>query len=217
MKKLTKKKYPIVIYEALKKKYGYVRSPLKYKDTYQFCIAVILSAQCTDKQVNEVTPELFKAFPSIESLASAPLEEIEKYIYKTGFYKNKAKNIKNFCKEIIEKYNKNIPDNMNDLLKLPGIGRKTANVILQELYNYPSGIVVDTHVKRLSKVLGFTNQNNPLKIEKELCKIFPEDYWISLSLYLIFLGREFCTARKKHCNICVLKEICISSSYRKYT
>ncbi|GIX42404.1 MAG: endonuclease III [Leptospiraceae bacterium] len=207
--------YIKIIYKQLEKEFGEVRSPLKYKEPYQFCIAVILSAQCTDEQVNKVTPELFKKFPTIESLANAPIEEIEKVIYSTGFYKNKAKNIKAFCKTLIEKYNKTIPQNIEELLKLPGVGRKTANVILQELYRIPSGIVVDTHVKRLAKVLGLTHQTNPEKIEKDLMNILPQKYWINFSLYLIFIGRSVCTARKRMCEECCLKHICISSSLKR--
>ncbi len=176
---------------------------------------MILSAQCTDEQVNKVTPELFKKFPTIESLANASLKEIEKEIYSTGFYKNKAKNIQSFSKILIEKYDKKVPSTMEELLRLPGIGRKTANVILQELYGIPSGIVVDTHVKRLSKVLGLTNQNQPNKIEQELMMILPKEYWIQFSLYLIFLGRTTCTARKRNCKECILKHICKSSTEKK--
>jgi endonuclease-3 len=208
-----RKDYAVRIYKVLENQYGKdVHSPLKFKEPYQFCIAVILSAQCTDEQVNKVTPELFKKFPTIESLANAPVEEIENVIYSTGFYKNKAKNIQAFCKTLIEQYNGKIPQTIEELLKLPGVGRKTANVILQELYKIPSGIVVDTHVKRLSNVLGLTNQKNPEKIEQELMNLLPKKYWINFSLYLIFLGRTYCTAKKRLCTQCPLKNICISSS-----
>ncbi len=207
------KEYAVLIYKILEKHYGNdVHSPLKYKYPYQFCIAVILSAQCTDEQVNRVTPHLFKKFPTIESLANAPVEEIENVIYSTGFYKNKAKNIQAFCKTLINQYNGKIPQTIEELLKLPGVGRKTANVILQELYKIPSGIVVDTHVKRLANVLGLTNQKNPEKIEQELIQILPKKYWINFSLYLIFLGRSYCTAKKRFCKECPLKNICISAN-----
>ncbi len=203
------------ILNELKKHYGIQKSQLKYQKPYQFCIAVILSAQCTDKKVNQITPILFKEFPTIESLANAPLSQIEKIIYPTGFYKNKAKNIKEFCKVLVEKYNKKIPKTMEELLKLPGIGRKTANVILQELYQIPSGIVVDTHVKRLSNVLQLTQEKNTKKIELRLMELIPKNDWIQFSLYLINLGRTYCTAKKKYCAECILKEICKSSFYKK--
>jgi endonuclease-3 len=209
------KKYVEELYKKLQDKFGEVHSPLKYKEPYQFCIAVILSAQCTDEQVNKVTPELFKKFPTIESLANAPLNEIEQIIYSTGFYKNKAKNIQSFCRELLDKYNGQVPKSMEDLLKLPGVGRKTANVILQELYQIPSGIVVDTHVKRISNLLGLTKSKNPEKIEKELMEILPKKFWINFSLYLIFLGRTVCTSRRRLCNDCCLKNLCISSNVKK--
>lgn len=207
--------YVLKIASKLNEHFGNVKSPLKYKKPYQFCIAVILSAQCTDEKVNQVTPLLFEKFPTIESLAKASLSEIEEIIYSTGFYKNKAKNIKNFCKILIEKYNSKIPSNMEELLQLPGIGRKTANVILQELYQIPSGIVVDTHVKRLVNVLQILNSKNPEKIEKELMNLLPKQYWIQFSLHLIFLGRKYCTARKKNCTECPLRDLCKSSHYHK--
>ncbi|MCS7204551.1 MAG: endonuclease III [Leptospiraceae bacterium] len=212
---LSEKDYIKKIYQKLKKHFGDVRSPLKYKEPYQFCIAVILSAQCTDEQVNKVTAVLFEKFPTIDSLAHAQLEEIERIIYPTGYYKNKAKNIRAFCKTLIEKYNRQVPTTMEELLALPGVGRKTANVILQELYQIPSGIVVDTHVKRLSRILGLTTKDHPEKIEKDLMNKLPKSYWISFSLYLIFLGRSTCTSRKRKCSECVLKTICISSEFTK--
>lgn len=207
--------YVLKIISKLNEHFGKVKSPLKYKEPYQFCIAVILSAQCTDQKVNQITPILFQKFPTIESLAKAPLSEIEKIIYPTGFYKNKARNIKNFCKILIEKYNSKIPNNIEELLQLPGVGRKTANVILQELYEIPSGIVVDTHVKRLVNVLQISNSKNPEKIEKELIKLLPKQYWIQFSLHLIFLGRQYCTARKRNCSECPLRDLCKSSDYNK--
>lgn len=203
------------IVNVLKQHYGIQKSQLQYKEPYQFCIAVILSAQCTDKKVNQITPILFKKFPTVESLAKAPLTQIENIIYPTGFYKNKAKNIKEFCKVLIETYNKKIPQTMEELLQLPGIGRKTANVILQELYQIPSGIVVDTHVKRLSKVLQITEETNAIKIEQRLMQLVPKEDWIQFSLYLINIGRTYCTAKKRNCTECILKEICKSSLYQK--
>ncbi|MFN3605038.1 MAG: endonuclease III [Leptonema sp. (in: bacteria)] len=203
--------YALQIFNQLKDAYGIPKSPLKYKEPYQFCISVILSAQCTDEKVNQVTPILFEKYPTIESLAKASLSKIEKIIFPTGFYKTKAKKIKEFCKILINKYNKQIPNTMDELLKLPGVGRKTANVILQELYKVPSGIVVDTHVKRLSNVLQLTKEKKPEKIEQDLMKILPKECWISFSLYLIFLGRSYCTAKKRNCSICILNQICKSA------
>ena len=182
--------------KRLKKYFGEVSCPLTYTKDYELCIAVILSAQCTDERVNTVTPILFKTFTSLEEFANAELSEIEKLIFSTGFYKNKAKSIKGFANLLLTEYNSKLPKTIEELTKLPGVGRKTANVILNEIHKISEGIVVDTHVKRISNVLKLTKSKDPVKIEKDLMKKIDPKYWMDFSLYLIFLGRKFCKAHK---------------------
>ena len=199
------------LYCALEKEFPNPRTPLKYKAPHELAIAVILSAQCTDEQVNRVTPSLFKNFPTLESLSKASRKELERIIYSTGFYKNKAKNIHGFCQALLKEYKSSLPQNHAELIKMPGVGRKTANVILQELYRLPSGVVVDTHVARISRVLGLSKEKDPYKIEKDLMAKIPKKYWIDFSLFLIFLGRKYCKARQRFCQQCPLVKICPSS------
>jgi endonuclease-3 len=198
------------IYELLSREFGKVSCPLHYKKDYELCIAVILSAQCTDERVNQVTPILFSKYSSLEAFANANQEELEKIIFSTGFYKNKAKAIKGFATKLLEDYKGKLPQTLSELIKLPGIGRKTANVILNEIFGISEGIVVDTHVKRISKVLGLTKNNDPIKIERDLMACFKKEHWIYISLYMIFLGRKYCKAHKKLCNLCPLNQICPS-------
>lgn len=200
------------IYRRLEKHFGIPDTPLNYKKPHELCLAVILSAQCTDEQVNKTTPALFERFPEPEDYARASLGEIEKYIYSTGFYKNKAKSLQGFCRVLIEEHDGVVPGDPELLRKMPGVGRKTANVIQQELFDEASGIVVDTHVARIcGKVLQLTRQKDPTKIERELVELVDRKYWRYWALYIIFLGRFCCTARKRDCAICPLKTICPSS------
>jgi endonuclease III len=171
---------------------------------------VILSAQCTDERVNQVTPNLFLRYPNLDSFCEAKTGELEDLIFSTGFYKNKAKSIIGFCNKLKNDFGGQIPKNLSDLIKLPGIGRKTANVLLNELYNISEGIVVDTHVKRISNLLKLTDKEDPEKIELDLMKIIPKEYWLNISLYFIFLGREFCKAKRKDCKNCFLNQDCPS-------
>lgn len=173
---------------------------------------MILSAQCTDERVNEVSPHLFAAFPSLEALASAPLAKIEKIIYPTGFYRNKAKSVSGFANMLLNEYDGKLPKSIQELIKLPGIGRKTANVVLNEIHGISEGFVVDTHVKRVSKKLGLTEESDPVKVEKDLMKTVQAEYWMDLSLYFIFLGRKYCKAHRTFCETCVLNKECPSSS-----
>lgn len=196
------------IYQLLKKEFGEVHTPLKYKHPYELGIAVILSAQCTDDRVNQITPNLFQAFPSLESFANANPSELEKYIYSSGFYKNKAKSIIGYAKLLKEKFNSELPKTINELIQLPGFGRKTANVVLNELYGISEGFVVDTHVKRVAYRLGLTKFTNPIRIEKEIMETVPKKYWKDLSLYLIFHGRKTCKAKKPLCSTCFLSNLC---------
>ncbi|MBP3617279.1 MAG: endonuclease III [Lachnospiraceae bacterium] len=185
------------------------RCYLNHENAWQLLFATILSAQCTDARVNIVTADLFVKYPSIEAFATAELEELEEDIKPTGFYHNKAKNIIACAKMLLEVHGGQVPDTIEELTRLPGVGRKTANVIRGNIYHQPS-IVVDTHVKRISKKLGFTKQEDPEKIEFELMELLPEDYWILYNIHIIQLGRTICTARSPKCGECFLKEVCPS-------
>jgi endonuclease-3 len=199
---------PVKVYSLLKKEFGEVNCPLHFTQNHELAISVILSAQCTDERVNQVTPELFKKYPTLEAFSKAELPELETLIYSTGFYKNKAKSILGFSKQLIDNFNSELPKTIEELTTLPGIGRKTANVILNEIYKITEGIVVDTHVKRISKILKFTKETDVVKIEEDLMRIFPKKYWLNISLYIIFLGRKYCKANRPDCYNCVLQKIC---------
>jgi endonuclease III len=181
---------------------------LTHDSPLQLLVATILSAQCTDVRVNMVTPALFARFPDAAALAEAPLAEIEKLIQSTGFFRNKAKNIKAACQAIVEQHGGEIPRELDALVQLPGVGRKTANVVLGSGFGIPSGVVVDTHVGRLSLRLGLTKQRDPDKVEQELMKLIPQDHWIDFSHELILHGRAICDARKPKCEACPLLPHC---------
>lgn len=196
------------IIELLDETYGTdYRCFLEYEEPWQLLIATILSAQCTDARVNIVTRDLFKKYPSIEAFSKADLSELEKDIHSTGFYHNKAKNIIECCRQLIEKHDGILPKTVEELTALAGVGRKTANVIRGNIYHDPS-IVVDTHVKRISKKLGVTKETDPVKIEFDLMKKIPKDHWILWNIDLITLGRTICTAPKPDCQNCFLKDVC---------
>jgi endonuclease-3 len=180
---------------------------LDHDFAWQLLTATILSAQCTDARVNIVTKELFKKYPSVKALAEADLNELENDIRSTGFYRNKALHIKACCKELLDKYNGEVPSDIESLTALPGVGRKTANVIRGNIYSIPS-IVVDTHVKRISAKLGLTESEDPVKIEYDLMEILPKDHWILWNLQIIAHGRSICTARTPDCTNCFLKDLC---------
>ena len=173
-------------------------------------IAVILSAQCTDARVNIVTKDLFQKYPSLEAFANADLKELEQDIHSTGFYHNKAKNIISCARTLVEKYDGEVPRELEELTALAGVGRKTANVIRGNIYHEPS-VVVDTHVKRISKKLGFTKEDDPVKIEYDLMKVLPKDHWILYNIQIITLGRSICTARNPKCTECFLSDLCKGS------
>ena len=183
---------------------------LNHDNAWHLLIAVILSAQCTDARVNLVTKDLFKKYDSLEKFANADLKDLEQDIHSTGFYHNKAANIIACAKRLVEVYGGEVPDRMEDLLTLAGVGRKTANVILGNIYHKPS-IVVDTHVKRISNRWKFTKESDPEKIERDLMKLLPEEDWILYNIHVISLGRSYCTARKPDCEHCYLKDICVAS------
>lgn len=194
--------------KLLKKNYPDAHCALDFKSPFELLIATILSAQCTDVRVNMVTPHLFKAYPTPKAMSEAAQEDIEEIIRSTGFYKNKAKNIKACCEQLVEKYNSEVPKNLELLHELPGVGRKTANVVLGNAYNISSGVVVDTHVTRLSNRFGWVNMTDAVKIEEKLNSICPQSDWIMLSHYLISHGRAICTARSPKCASCFLSDAC---------
>lgn len=204
-----------VILERFDRQYGTKTiCYLDYEKPWQLLIAVMLSAQCTDARVNTVTPLLFKEYSCLEALANAPLTRVEEIIHATGFYHTKAKNIIQCARILVENYQSQLPDQMEDLIQLPGVGRKTANVILGNIYHQPS-IVVDTHVKRISKRLGLANANDPEKIEYELQDILPKHHWTLYNMHVISFGRTICTARSPKCAICFLQDICEAKENRK--
>ena len=183
---------------------------LNHETPWQLLIAVILSAQCTDARVNIVTKDLFQKYPSLEAYANADLKELEQDIHSTGFYHNKAKNIISCARTLVEKYDGEVPRELEELTALAGVGRKTANVIRGNIYHEPS-VVVDTHVKRISKKLGFTKEDDPVKIEYDLMKVLPKDHWILYNIQIITLGRSICTARNPKCTECFLSDLCKGS------
>lgn len=196
------------ILEALDREYGReYRCYLNYETPWQLLIAVIMSAQCTDARVNLVTADLFKKYDSLEKFADANLKELEQDIHSIGFYHMKAKNIISCCRDLVEKYNGQAPKSLEDLTSLAGVGRKTANVIRGNIYGEPS-IVVDTHVKRISRKLGLTAEEDPEKIEYSLMEVLPEDHWILWNIHIITLGRTICIARRPKCGECFLREYC---------
>ena len=199
------------ILNTLEELYPETPVPLNHKDPYSLLIAVLLSAQCTDERVNKVTPALFARFPTPATMAAADREELEELVRSTGFYRNKAKNIQGAAQRIVKAYTGDVPQEMKELLTLPGVARKTANVVLGVVYGIADGVVVDTHVKRLSTRLKLTKQTTPEKIEQDLMKITPQDEWINLSHLLIFHGRQVCDARKPRCGVCTLIELCPSA------
>lgn len=199
------------ILAALRKAYPNVVCALTHKNAFELTIATILSAQTTDVGVNKATPALFKAFPTPKALASASLTEIEPLIRTTGFYRAKAKNIQGAARMLVEKFHGKVPQTIEELTALPGVARKTANVVLGSWFGIAAGIVVDTHVLRLSRRLELTKATDPKKVEQDLMKIIPQDRWIQFSHELIHHGRQVCIARKPHCVDCTLEKLCNSA------
>lgn len=184
---------------------------LNHENAWQLLIATMLSAQCTDARVNIVTKDLFVKYPTLQAFADADIKELEKDIYSTGFYKNKAKNIIGCAKKLISEYGGEVPSDIESLTKLDGVGRKTANVIRGNIYHEPS-IVVDTHVKRISRLLGLTDSDDPVKIEHELMEKLPKEQWILYNIQIITLGRTICIARRPKCAECALNHVCPSAN-----
>lgn len=198
-----------VINAELTKTFPDARCELDFDNPLQLLVATVLSAQCTDKRVNMVTPILFAKFPDAKALASAPRVDIEEAIKSTGFYRNKAASIQGLAATLLEKYNGEVPSRLDDLVALPGVGRKTANVVLGNAFGVP-GITVDTHVGRITRRLGLTSNTDPVKVEFDLMKLFDDSDWILLNHRLIFLGRRICHSRKPACGVCPLQDICPS-------
>ena len=199
------------ILAALRKAYPDVVCALHHRNAWELTVATILSAQCTDVRVNLVTPALFKAFPTPKAMAAASLPELEELIRTTGFFRNKAKSIQGAARVVTEEFGGKVPQTMEEILRLPGVARKTGNVVLGSWYGIAVGVVVDTHVMRLSRRLELTKETSPEKVEQDLMKIIPQDRWIAFSHELIHHGRQVCVARKPKCVDCTLEKLCNSS------
>jgi endonuclease-3 len=197
------------IYRQLTKSYPNVRCELDYNSAFQLLVATVLSAQCTDKRVNQTTPALFKKYPNPKKMAKADLKDIQRLVKSTGFFRAKAKNIKGLSNKIMEEFDGDVPSNLDDLITLPGVGRKTANVVLGHAFGIP-GITVDTHFGRLSRRFGWSKQSDPVKVELEVGELIHEKEWTNLSQRMIWHGRRVCHARKPACGACPLAKLCPS-------
>ena len=197
-----------MVLKILRDRYPVVKTQLEHETPFQLLIATIMSAQCTDHQVNKVSKKLFEKYPGPEDLGHAPLKDIKQIIYSTGFYNNKAKNIKACALAILNEHRAKVPEDISKLVKLPGVGRKTANVVLSAAFGHQT-IVVDTHVLRIAGRLGLAESRDPVKVEYELMKLIPEISWSDISLQFIYFGREICNARKPLCKDCPLSKVCM--------
>jgi endonuclease-3 len=197
------------VYRQLTKSYPNVRCELDYNSAFQLLVATVLSAQCTDKRVNQTTPALFKKYPNPKKMANADLKDIQRLVKSTGFYRAKAKNIKTLSNKIMEEFNGDVPSNIEDLITLPGVGRKTANVVLGHAFGVP-GITVDTHFGRLSRRFGWSKQSDPVKVEFEVGELIAEKEWTNLSQRMIWHGRRVCHSRKPACGACPIAKLCPS-------
>lgn len=207
----SKKQRALAILSRLKALYPDATCSLNYETIVQLLVATILSAQCTDERVNKVTPTLFGKFPDAPALAGANREELESLIRSTGFYRNKAKNIQGACQKIVTEFNGQVPRTMTELLQLPGVARKTANVVLAHGFGINEGVTVDTHVARLSNRLGLTESDRPIPIEQDLMQLLPQPDWENYSIGIIYHGRAVCKARKPNCTDCQLAHLCPSA------
>ena len=207
----AKQQRALEIMIRLKRIYPEASCTLNYETPVQLLVATILSAQCTDERVNQVTPALFQRFPDAAAFAEADREELQNLIHSTGFYRNKAKNIQATCRMLVEKFGSEVPKRMELLLELPGVARKTANVVLANAYDINMGVTVDTHVKRLSYRLGLTEQTDPIRVERDLIRLLPQEDWENWSIRLIYHGRAVCKARKPECDRCILADLCPSA------
>ncbi len=207
----SKQQRALEILIRLKRLYPDAGCTLNYDTPVQLLVATILSAQCTDERVNMVTPELFRRFPDAGAIANADIEVLENLVRSTGFYRNKAKNIRAACRMIVDEFGAQVPQEMEKLLKLPGVARKTANVVLANAYGINQGVTVDTHVKRLTQRLGLTEYTDPIRIERDLIRLLPQEDWENWSIRLIYHGRAICQARKPNCQDCELRDLCPTS------
>jgi endonuclease-3 len=200
------------VLQRLRKEFPEAKCALEHETPHQLLVATILSAQCTDEMVNKVTPELFRRYPTAEALAKARRPDVEKLVKSTGFFRNKAKNITGMAKTVVSDFEGRVPQTMDELLTLPGVARKTANVVLGVAFGKAEGVVVDTHVHRLTRRLGLTKEEDPKKIERDLMELLPREDWIDIGHLLIWHGRRVCGARKPLCEQCVLRDRCPSST-----
>jgi endonuclease-3 len=208
---LDTKNRALKVIELLEKEHPDAKIALQFTNPLELLVATILSAQCTDERVNMVTKELFKKYVRAEDYANADLAELEQDIKSTGFYRNKARNIKKCCQLLVEKYNSQVPRTMEELIELSGVARKTANIVLSNAFGVVEGVAVDTHVRRLTQRLGLTESDDPAKIEVDLMNIVPREKWMRITDLLIFHGRRVCVAKKPKCEVCVLNKICPSA------
>lgn len=204
------RKQAVEIFELLKKQYPDAKCSLDFNTPFEMMVAVMLSAQCTDERVNKVTAEFFPKYNTPKAFADMPLEDIENLIHSCGFYKNKAKNLKLASQKILTEFNGEVPQTMEELMSISGVGRKSANVIMLEAFNNPQGIAVDTHAKRISNRIGFSNAKEPQKIEQDLLKLFPKKYYYDANHILIWHGRNTCKSQKPNCENCCIKHLCKS-------
>ena len=202
------KKDAVKMIKILKQTYPDATCSLDFETPFQAVVAVILSAQCTDERANKTTPALFERCKTVEDFANIDIKELEDFIHPCGFFKNKAKNIKLCAKQVLEKFNGQVPNNMQDLISLAGVGRKTANVVLLEVFGIAEGIAVDTHAKRISNLVGLSDEKEPEKIEQDLIKIFPKEYLKDINHLFVWHGRNTCIARNSKCDVCTINGYC---------
>ena len=202
------KKDAIIIIETLKEMYPEAKCSLDFSTPFQMLVSVVLSAQCTDERVNKTTPSIFSTYSTPQDFADMDIELLEELIHPCGFYKTKAKNLKRTAQILVEKYDGIVPNNMEDLMSLPGVGRKSANVIMLEAFDLPQGIAVDTHCKRIANRLGFSSESDPAKIEQDLLKVIPKEYYKDVNHIFIWHGRNVCTSQKPKCDSCKLQQYC---------
>lgn len=212
---IINKKDALLIVEILKKHYPDAKCSLDFTTPFEMLVSVMLSAQCTDERVNKTTPSIFSCYSTPEDFCNIDLNKLEELIHPCGFYKTKAKHIKDCAKKIQENFNGQVPKTMKELMTLPGVGRKSANVIMLEAFNLPQGIAVDTHAKRISNKIGLSNETTPEKIEQDLLCIFPKNTWKDINHLLIWHGRNICTARSPKCINCPINSICIDYLSKK--
>ena len=198
----------ILIIQKLKNYYPDAKCSLDFETPFQMLVAVVLSAQCTDERVNKTTPSIFSKYPTVYDFDKMELSTLEELIHPCGFYKNKAKNLKAAARTIIERYGGEVPQSMDELMSIPGVGRKSANVIMLEAFHNPQGIAVDTHAKRISNRVGFSNESDPLKIEQDLLKVFQKEYYYDVNHLLVWHGRNICNSRSPKCDECPIKDLC---------